>query len=124
MSKNDTGSLEGSHDSSTKHELTAADHADAALRDLDVGTRIEGPTATAEVQVPQTAESLITVSRERLGGLDDDPVALTTVTLEGATEAGGTSRTTLLLDEGDAEAVRELADTLEVAADWLEGDDE
>ena len=111
-----------STDDSTDAELTAADHADAAIRDLTVGARIDAGAAYAEIGTDDDAETLVEVTRHHGRTVESrERYAWGEVSLRAATRDGA-AETSIVLEESDAAAVRELADALDTLAEHLESE--
>lgn len=118
-----TSERKTSTDDSTEHELTAAAHADAAIAGLTLGTRIDAGVAYAEVGSNDDAETLVEIARTVGRTFDGEREPWGEVSLR-ATAADGAAETSIVVEESDAAAVRELAAALDTLAEHLEGADD
>jgi len=122
MRTTDAEDLESSTDDSTDAEPPANDHADAAIRDLTVGARIDAGAAYAEIGTDDGAETLVEVTRHHGRTVETrERYAWGEVSLRAATRDGA-AETSIVVEESDAAAVRELADALDTLAEHLESE--
>jgi len=111
-----------SHDSSPDAEPPANDHADAAISGLTLGARIDGPIGHAEIGTDDGAETLVEVTRHHGRTVESrERYAWGEVSLRAATRDGA-AETSIVVEESDAAAVRELADALDTLAEHLESE--